>query len=266
MFRVFDELLHGDKPDLGLEPISVVYQHEFFPNNADRTILPPEGVTESLGAQYEAVGDYVSLDLELYYGNPNQQLWYRQITLGFQSTYSGPLGHYGVPPSWLPYSMTQQQIDDWHIQSDEWFTTLGDLIDSFNPSLYPHVTDIDLWEQRNGMMIEECRRLDPNKPVYPYVMPHWHVFSGNSESTFVPVEYWRRILNLMHEKADGIILWGGYQQQWDESIPWWVETKQFLKNIRYGDYKHVAPRRRHARNRQNRTERGREIGDYPRRA
>jgi hypothetical protein len=32
--------------------------------------------------------------------------------------------------------------------------------------------------------------------------------------------------------ADGIVIWGGYQQQWDDNAHWWMETKKFLQKSR----------------------------------
>ena len=41
-------------------------------------------------------------------------------------------------------------------------------------------------------------------------------------------DFWRRQLEVCREHADGLVLWGGFKQLWDEEADWWVATKSFL--------------------------------------
>jgi hypothetical protein len=36
-------------------------------------------------------------------------------------------------------------------------------------------------------------------------------------------------LETARQSADGIVIWGGFQQTWDNDAPWWLETQKFLK-------------------------------------
>jgi hypothetical protein len=48
---------------------------------------------------------------------------------------------------------------------------------------------------------------------------------------YISPEFWRAQLNFCYKHADGIVIWGGWQQEWDNDAPWWLETKKFLKDI-----------------------------------
>lgn len=36
---------------------------------------------------------------------------------------------------------------------------------------------------------------------------------------------WETMARVTLDEADGLVLWGGCQQPWDENAPWWVTTK-----------------------------------------
>ena len=48
---------------------------------------------------------------------------------------------------------------------------------------------------------------------------------------YMPADFWRLQLETCRQYADGIVIWGGWQEQWDENAPWWVETKKFLQGL-----------------------------------
>jgi hypothetical protein len=40
----------------------------------------------------------------------------------------------------------------------------------------------------------------------------------------IPTDFWATQLRFCRENADGVVLWGGYQRQWNEDAAWWQTT------------------------------------------
>ena len=277
MFRVFDGLLHNNKPDLGLEPIHVIYGVEYQWTAEDNIANGPTAErlnhVRSLGSQHQ--GKVVCHDIERWYGTWSHEYMgyspedftiqrdhYLAVTNAFNETFSGEVGHYAYPPGhdYLshqpPNGPGSARHNNWMMGGDIQKTVLNQCT-MIMPSLYMRYDDMDGWyNDANGTLVE-CRRLDSSKPVYPFLWFEYHS-GGPLKGQKIPRDYWRKQLDWCHENCEGLVIWGGYQRQWDERAPWWQETKQFLKTIRYGNYRHAPPRRSHAkRNSQDRTQRRR---------
>jgi hypothetical protein len=78
-------------------------------------------------------------------------------------------------------------------------------------------------------MLIEARRY--GKPVYPFLWPTYHNSNKKLTGQLVPGDYWRMELELVHQYADGVVLWGGYKEKWDENAAWWRETQAWLATL-----------------------------------
>jgi len=97
------------------------------------------------------------------------------------------------------------------------------------PSLYTFYNDQKSWDIYAKGMIEEARRY--NKPVYVFLWPEFHVSNRILKGKEIPAKFWRHQLELCRGLADGIVIWGGWQERWKEDAPWWIETKAFLATL-----------------------------------
>ena len=91
------------------------------------------------------------------------------------------------------------------------------------PCLYTYYTDDPNWWIYAIGTIAEARRIS-GRPVAPFV---WYKDMTSSNALVDPVLFGRQ-LQLIKQSCDGIVLWGGYKQQWDEKAAWWQATKQVL--------------------------------------
>lgn len=231
-FRMFDELLYSNKPDLGLEPLGMLYRGAYsFPNGQSQ--LPDLAQVEQLGV--DRIGQVVSHDLELWWNEPQQVDWYVQISQAFNMGFGdGEVGHYGLFPErnyWTPQKPPEDPLwDQWRAKNDKWVPLLPHVTCLF-PSLYTFYDDQDGWEVYARANVAESRRLAPNYPCYPVIWPQYHSSNATLSGQLIAGDYWRRQLNVLHEIADGIVLWGGWQVEWDDQAPWWVETQAFISGL-----------------------------------
>ena len=152
------------------------------------------------------------------------------------------VGFYGV---WPPRSYFAFQSSTRREQRSRWQRELealrpvGEAVDVVYPSLYTFYDDFDGWARYAKGLIEAARQAE--KPVVPFLWPQFHP-GGRKELAyrFMSAEMWGRELRFVAERADGIVIWGGWDftrnapAKWDPKAPWWLETKRFLAEL-YGD-------------------------------
>ncbi len=109
---------------------------------------------------------------------------------------------------------------------DDELRPLARKVDILFPSLYTYYDDVEGWRTYARITLEEARRF--GKPVYAFLWPEFHDSNEKLKGHYLPVDFWRMEMELCYELADGIVIWGGWQQTWDDHAPWWIETKAFL--------------------------------------
>jgi hypothetical protein len=62
-----------------------------------------------------------------------------------------------------------------------------------------------------------------------FLWPQFYQISKVIE--YLPRDHWRVELETALQYADGVVIWGGTGQTWDNNAPWWLETQKFLKEI-----------------------------------
>jgi hypothetical protein len=63
-------------------------------------------------------------------------------------------------------------------------------------------------------------------------MPGFHESNKILGSKPIPPAFWTLQLDTIKQYADGVIIWGGWQVNWNENAPWWVATKVFLQGLK----------------------------------
>lgn len=106
---------------------------------------------------------------------------------------------------------------------------LAKSVDLFFPSLYTVDDDRDRWRRRLDNMVAASRKLDPAKPVLPFVWPQYHDKTPR-DGEFVASDYWKFQLDQLHRAADGAVIWskrvGGGERDW---VP---VTRSFIQSSR----------------------------------
>jgi hypothetical protein len=146
-------------------------------------------------------------------------------------------GFYGVIPNrdyWAPVSNDPEKIQEWDTLNKR-LNILAKHVDYIFPSLYTFYDNEEEWEQ---YAIENLKKAKAyGKPVFAFLWPQYHQ-KGDSKlrGRYISQEFWQKQLEICHQYADGIIIWGGVdvfdssnsKYSWDENAPWWQTTKQFI--------------------------------------
>ncbi len=100
-------------------------------------------------------------------------------------------------------------------------------VDMIMPSLYTFYDDQAGWDIEASNLLAAAKQY--GKPVYAFVMPDFHTGAYTDP---IPAALWQHELEFIYAHADGVVIWGGWGQQWDDTAPWWIATKQFLETLK----------------------------------
>jgi hypothetical protein len=106
-------------------------------------------------------------------------------------------------------------------------------VNALYPSLYTSTTDRAKWVADAQRYLAEAKRIGPGKPVRPFIWPQYHdVMRGPLRLTYIDYDYWMLQLTTIRDAgASGIIFWGGYKTQWDDTQDWWHATLDFIDKM-----------------------------------
>lgn len=239
-FLVFDGLLYRGKPDLGRQgmiPIGGVnpppngYQSADGVNDAD-TLANVRGMQGARGVVY--------LDYEQWgvYQVPAPQLaesirkLSRVADIAHTAIPTAKFGYYGLLPCldyWSLVKNDPDKIKRWE-ECNTQLDPLAEHVDVIFPSLYTFYNDPQGWDIFAAAQLRAARRY--HKPVYAFLWPEFHVSNRLLKDKNLPGNFWRHELEFCRTRADGVVIWGGYQKPWDENAEWWIETKAFLAGLK----------------------------------
>ncbi len=147
------------------------------------------------------------------------------------------LGYYAVLPQadyWRAIApLGSREHRAWRREND-FLAPVARMVDALYPSLYTFYPDRDGWIAYARAQVNEARRL-ANKPVYAFVWPEYH--SSSKVQGFLDPSYWRLQLEMLRTHADGIVVFGGWDERavarrhWDDNAPWWRELRAFMASI-----------------------------------
>jgi len=237
-FPVFDATFYKNKPDLsksGMRPFSLWYAVNFWepledrsqPNEAKiasaakkiRSDLPlcvdieEWPVTGSRDVVRQTVEKYIKVASILRQNNPS-------VKFGFYGVI--PIQDYGRGSG----NKGRKAFDTWTRDNDK-LKSISEYVDVIYPSLYAFSYDQQKWVNYAVASIAEARK--HKKPVYVFLWPKFHDNSRLS-GQYINGDFWRVQLNTSMKYADGIVIWGGTNEAWDENAAWWLETKKFLSS------------------------------------
>jgi len=235
-FVVFDGLLYVGKPDLrplGMAPIRGI-------NPPVGTVHPADTVDDvKVRATLEVLKGYsgaVYLDYEIwptFHASADEvsgdiEKLKQVVRIAHAEGPRARIGFYDVIPCWDYWGLVkndQTKIDAWK----DCNVRIGELakeVDIVMPSLYTFYNDPQGWDIFAAAMLQAARQY--GKPVYAFLWPEFHVSNRFLKGRNIPANFWRHELEFCRARADGIVIWGGYQKPWDGQAAWWLETTAFL--------------------------------------
>ena len=258
-FSLYDSLLFIGKPDLspyGLKRSRTVYENELWPpkrsaipnetavRSKARAVLA-EGVTAAVPVILDVEQYSVDVRLDISHINPDTStvdaniLKLKQIIGWFKD--EAPtlqVGFYDVaaPVGGLPVTGQNPANDtEWAVweKANSYLIPFVTHVDALYPSLYTSTTDRAKWAADARRYISEAKRIGPGKPVRPFIWPQYHdVMRGPLALTYIDYDYWMLQLTTIRDAgASGIIFWGGYKTQWDDTQGWWRATLDFIATL-----------------------------------
>ncbi len=238
-FLVFDGLLYRGKPDmsaLGMLPIrginppaSLVHPLDAVDDEQVRATLKNlQGYRGAVYLDYEMWPTFKASAGEI---SQNVEKLKRVLQIAHEAAPSARIGYYDVIPCsdyWGLVKNDQAKIKEWK----DCNARMGDLaqgVDIVMPSLYTYYNDPHGWDIFAAAILEAAHRY--GKPVYAFLWPEFHVSNRFLRDQNLPANFWRHELEFCRTRADGIVIWGGWQKPWDDRAAWWLETKAFLAGL-----------------------------------
>lgn len=236
---VYTAFLHEDQPrawPFGIRRARILYPSNLWPAKNEARHGPPRvEVVRWLASELNPNAPVI-LNIEHW---PTRTEAEANFTIErFRQTYAmfrhaNPelrLGLYSIVPhrEYWPFQRHPQHIERLRLaERNRRLAPLAELLDFICPSVYAFYNEPDGWEAYARGMIESAKAF--GKPVFPFL---WYEFHDNGEpenrGQRIPLPFWRRCLNLVADQADGMILWGGFRQQWDPNADWWFEVEQMM--------------------------------------
>jgi sugar phosphate isomerase/epimerase len=235
-FIVFDALLHAGKPDnraRGLVPISWVgdiWRPGVSMDTVDeaqvRAVFAHKA--DKSGFYYLDIENWPLLSVSPAIREKSIAKLARVIDLAHNALPLAHIGFYGILPgiTYWPLLRHDPAYREWQEVNRE-LVPLSSSVDAVFPSLYTFYDDPDGWKKYARQTLIEARIY--KKPVYVFLWPQFHDSNPELRGKEVPRAFWRAELDLCAELADGVVLWGGWQDTWNENAAWWQETLAFMK-------------------------------------
>ena len=248
----YELLAYAHKPDLrkfGIQPARVFGPQDLWRKGSTREAVPSEIEVARGLALRPPNGGPIVLDIEHWpqRGTDVEVASSVERLIGLFDRAKGleskvNVGYYGVPPIrdyWRAIRQPGSPLYlEWQHDNDR-LQALADKVDILFPSLYTFYDDVDGWQRYAIANLEEARRLAGSRPIYAFLWPQFHESNKKLALQYLDAGFWRTELEVVAAHADGIVLWGGWEAagkraEWDESAPWWIETKRFIEG-RSGD-------------------------------
>jgi len=242
-FIIYDATLYKNKPDLSaykVKQLPIIYENTFFGKNKSKHIIPNDFSIRKAVKLIEGSGsNLVVLDIERWELKGRRGLvadsvakYKKVIEKTRQMGAKSSIGYYGLPPVrdyWRAISNKESdEYRDWQKENDA-IKPLANDVDVFYPSLYAFYSDQQGWKKYAIAQISEARRLGKDKPVIVFLWPQYHNSNKILRGQYLSTKFWRLQLDTAKQYADGVIIWGGWKQEWDKDAPWWLSTLKFIK-------------------------------------
>ena len=244
-FKVFDGTLYSNKPDLssfGIHQIKIIYHKDLWREGQDDSNVPDPIRLKYAAKPFSANGSPVAvIDIEHWlvtqangqFSKENFEKHLKVINTLHRLSPNMQFGYFGIPIQdyWRAIN-GQGKIEAplWQAENDR-MMPIVDAQDVVFPVLYTFYADREAWVKFAMAQLIEARRLAKGKPVYAFLWPQYHGSNHILGYDYLHPDYWKMELDTVKKYADGIVIWGGYKEEWNDNAPWWQATKEFMKSI-----------------------------------
>ncbi|MGC8479567.1 MAG: carbohydrate-binding protein [Candidatus Micrarchaeia archaeon] len=146
-----------------------------------------------------------------------------QLSVGFYGII--PLGFYTNTVGEVNYVSDPAAFQAWQ-NANEDLIGLVENLSYLSPNIYDSIQIPYNWTQYAIASINEGHIL--RKPVYPFISMYYYTEPAND--MLVPSYVWALNLYVVGRYANGTIIWGGYQDPWSSTAPWWQITQNFIRS------------------------------------
>lgn len=248
-FVIFNALLHSGMPNLEVRGLhKMTGSGNLWRQGVSNRDVDEVGVRQAV-RYLRTISDTYYFDIEhwILLGSDDTQLkadvdkFLRVAEIARSAVPDGRFGFYDVAPKRTYWAILLQKdhpelLAAWRHMNDL-SAPIAAKSDFLFPSLYTFYDDPQGWEVAAIEVIKTARRL--GKPVYPFLMFEFHNSNKELAGKQIPRASWRRELDVVRKYADGVVLWGGFGEHWDEKAGWWLETLEFMRSL--DDQSHSPP-------------------------
>ena len=228
-FVIFDNMHYAGKPDwsaAGFVPNCVIYGTHGWKKLIDAGQMPDEAAyKEQVRKSAAGQPGPIVIDVEYVYLSRTKGTTDAQVKQHFELFIKlAQWAHEAAPGHLVGYYGHGLFPEEPGPQYAAETKRLLAAVDAFFPSLYVY-GDIPpaRWQEKLETLVQEARRIAPEKPVYPYLWPQYH--EGRPKALeFVPADYVQFQLNhCLAVGADGVVVWSGGKPAWTPAMndaPW----------------------------------------------
>lgn len=246
----WQQLLHTGKPTaaqfagMGLDALPFI-QRTTYAGWTDASAPPPALWYENLATNLVAPNGYAMVDHEDWLMDTQANRLASSakfVTLfnGLKTARPELLwGFYGMMPKRDLFRAREGVGDptyiEWQAENDD-LAAMVEVVDVFFPSIYFYYNvELNGVDANQGVQayytenIRETKRLrdtygDPTRPIYPYI---WWMRTPTGVG-FLDDEAWIPMIETAFADSDGCVIWGGFQEAWDDNAAWWVKFRNRL--------------------------------------
>jgi hypothetical protein len=245
-FKIFDSTLYKNKPDLmqyGIRPIKIIYEWDLWERwgNYDKNSVPKREDITKIAYELTSLDTIVVINIEIWPQIGEDVLVqdslakYIKVIKWFKELLPNTMfGYYGNPPVidyWRAIApLNSKKHQEWRADNKR-LEPLAKFVDVLFPSAYTFYFDQLGWQKHAIAQINAAREYNNRKPVYVFLWPQFHYSTKIIGGKFLKGDYWKTELDTALKYADGIVIWGGDDQEWNENAEWWQITKSFLSEM-----------------------------------
>jgi hypothetical protein len=250
---IFDGMLYKGKPSMNAYGVRRAIVTDplrwWLPNESRQEMTKGNGIEEWV--RTKSPGDILVLDIEAWPTVGTKESVEATISKMSETIsriraagFDKQIGLYGVPPN-RDYWRAQKghgsrEYSAWQAENDL-LAPIMKSSDAVFPSLYTFYDDLAGWKLYALANLSEARRVSSGKPIYAFLWPQFHDSNKRLRDQHLSAEFWREELETALAASDGVVIWGGWQQQWDENAPWWSVTKLMLEKMNSACKSHPNP-------------------------
>lgn len=241
-FQVYEALLYKNKPDLKeykLKPIPIIYEATMFSTKKLNQLPGPLNISHATTIINQSGTDKAIIDIERWPLTGNKLkvresiAKYKKVIEDLKSKgVNASIGYYGAPPIrdfWRAVNAKNSgKYIAWQKDNDN-LKSIAEVVDVFYPSIYTFYPHQEGWIKYAESQISEARRLANGKPVIAFLWPKYHESNKLLRGKYVPAKFWRIQLETVKSLADGVVIWGGWKEEWNPNAEWWLETLNFIE-------------------------------------